>query len=1006
MATENVNGTDFNADNTYSPLNWSDRNYDDNYLTFSTVNPTRIVVDNTGDYFVALNLPLVDLTGTGAADARAGIEAAVFVDGTEVTLGTGRGSYIRGSSGGQDHFQSGCNLNVLVPDVDAGSYIEIYVRGVADTTEGIGANDMVSLYVEYVDSSEEVFSGTGTTSTAPSSNTDLNQGGEAAWTYDMEWVEYREDSNFTHDDTTNPNIITLSDIGYYYVTVNIPQGSAGARTNVGGRVELDGVPVFGSTFMQGYIRNVDGHEDSSVHWAGLVETNATNQNLTVGISRMTTVTTAVTTDGLNATIYVRKIANGSTGLFHSVTTNLTGAAPNDWNPATTQFANWSTDNEIDTDYYSHTDGEENITILQDGHYLISFNSPQTVPSDIRLHPQYDIRVNGVAVDAGRTGSSFMRDTDGHEETTTMITYLAELSANDIVSISVIEGDPTLGDPVSINEGGVIFIEYKRPSFTVDLVDPSPANNTVNYINFTAAFNVTIFQAPPINISCGLYVNDSLQITNSSVDGIVTTSLLANLTSEGTYTWYVNCSDILTSRDIVTETRFYRLDTTPPFVTIIYPEEDNTTLITTSTFNLNATAFDNFLDQTQVTAFCDDITQEYQNLTEWNGTGVTLANLTDTINLSACGDGNHSVEVCARDSATESPKKPNFHAQKFESPQEKKIQFYDSDTNNLIEMAFEIHNPAGNPLSLLGREVNLSFYEDGEHITFGGIAKLNNDKETITLRYKSLNGDKTLLAKQSYPGHFITSDYEIYFHHQGLVDKGWEIVSQGLNSEGEYLVTFTKNTSGTLDFDPIAGGLNSDCKKAKVCVDTGVDVAELVPFTTENGTLNQDFINVNVSAEDVHGIANVTIFLFKNGTLESEVDVLTPQWLTTFSSLADNTYIINATVTDTLGNRRNTDERLIILTATTFDLYFAWQPENWLRSLPQRVCYNLTDERNWCSDGTDNDYTVAGNLQANSYIASDGSAGMTNTTGIWMCEDTACTATCLAEIRNGLIVGCT
>ncbi|MBT4165891.1 hypothetical protein HOE04_02525 [archaeon] len=520
MGTNDTVGTDFNADDTYSALKWSTQDYDDNHLTYSAGNPTRIEVDTTGDYFIALNLPLIDLSYSGSNDQRAAIEAAVYVDGTIVPVGTGRGSYMRGTDGSYDHFQTGSNLNVLVPDVSAGSYIEIYVRGVAETNEAIGANDMFALYVEYIQPEEEIFFATGTTSTAPSSNTDLNQ--DATWAYDMEWTEYRKDSTFTHDDVTDSNVITLADIGYYYVTVNIPQGAAATRSNVGGRVELDDTIVDGGTFMQGYIRNTDSpaHQDSSVHWAGLVETTSTNQDLTIGINRMTSTTTTITTDGLNATVYVKKIANGNTGLFHSITTNVTGAAPDDWNPATTQYAIWSTDNEKDTDYYTHTNGEENITVLQEGYYLISFNSPQTVPSGLRSHPQYDIRVNGATIDAGRTGSSYMRDSGGHDESTTMITYFANLSAGDNVSISVVEGDSTLGSTVSDADEGVILIEYKEKGSNVEWSIPTldmgaklQANgNITGYVNVTASGDQN-----EVNVTCES--GNCTEITSNWTNGI-------------------------------------------------------------------------------------------------------------------------------------------------------------------------------------------------------------------------------------------------------------------------------------------------------------------------------------------------------------------------------------------------------------------------------------------------------------------------------------------------------
>ncbi len=458
--TEDTVGTDFNADSTYSALEWSNQNYDSGAFSYSALNPTRIQVQKSGNYFLALSLPIEDASGTGSNNNRLAIEAAIYVDGVRKQIGTSRNSYMRGTDNTYDHFQTGDSFVVLVPDVSAGSYIEIYVRGIADTSEAVKANDAFALFLNYIEDSEEIFFATGTTINAPSLKTNLNQGNQAAWNYDMEWKEAIEDNPFTHDDSLESNKITLSDIGYYYVTVNIPQGSSTARTNVGGRIELDGAVINGGTFMQGYIRNAEGHSDSSIHWAGLVETTSNNQNLTVGISRMAQSGT-VTTDNLNATIYVRKIANGNSGLYHSTATQVTGTNPGDWNPDNTRYAIWESDNEKDTSYYSHVNGDSNITINREGYYLLSFNSPQLNSSTLRNHPQFDIYVNGETIPGGRTGSTYIRNGNGHDESTTMITYLLNLSEQDNVSVGVVRGDATLDGTVNILDEAVILLEYKQ-----------------------------------------------------------------------------------------------------------------------------------------------------------------------------------------------------------------------------------------------------------------------------------------------------------------------------------------------------------------------------------------------------------------------------------------------------------------------------------------------------------------------------------------------------------------
>jgi len=49
--------------------------------------------------------------------------------------------------------------------------------------------------------------------------------------------------------------------------------------------------------------------------------------------------------------------------------------------------------------------------------------------------------------------------------------------------------------------------------------------------------------------------------------------------------------------------------------------------------------------------------------------------------------------------------------------------------------------------------------------------------------------------------------------------------------------------------------------------------------------------------------------------------------------------------------------------------------------------------------------VNGSIIATGYKSSDGSAGITNTTGFWLCGDSDCNSTCQVSIKNGLITGC-
>ena len=50
-------------------------------------------------------------------------------------------------------------------------------------------------------------------------------------------------------------------------------------------------------------------------------------------------------------------------------------------------------------------------------------------------------------------------------------------------------------------------------------------------------------------------------------------------------------------------------------------------------------------------------------------------------------------------------------------------------------------------------------------------------------------------------------------------------------------------------------------------------------------------------------------------------------------------------------------------------------------------------------------TVQDSIKGNDYYSGDGTKGMTNSTGFWMCTDSTCIAKCQVTIKDGLITSC-
>ena len=144
------------------------------------------------------------------------------------------------------------------------------------------------------------------------------------------WAEGRKDSGITHSNSVSPGNITLDAAGDYLVLVNIPLYSTSARVAVRAHVRLNGVTVNGGYAKQGFIRNVSGHNDSSLHWSGVVRSSSANQVLSIVTEQEAANGTVTFPTGKVASIYVEKLP--STKVYAGRATRVTGASPDQWNP--------------------------------------------------------------------------------------------------------------------------------------------------------------------------------------------------------------------------------------------------------------------------------------------------------------------------------------------------------------------------------------------------------------------------------------------------------------------------------------------------------------------------------------------------------------------------------------------------------------------------------------------------------------------------------------------------
>lgn len=404
---------------TAAPIRWNFQSYDDAEYSYSAGTPTRVSVDESGDYVIGLHFPY--LRGDNR-NSRTRIDAEVRKNGTLVTGGSAQSSYIRNAN---DHTQSSDTLFLLIPQVQAGEYLEVYVRGTAETNNVTVTMDGTGcIMLKRVSSSDTVFAATSNTATG---GTDLNVSPASL----IQWTEQRKDSGYTHSNATNSQEITVQEAGNYFVAFNLPMTSSGSRSNLLCSIRINGTPVTGATCAQGYIRNSNNDSVGSIHWSGVITVPAGGV-LTTAVEQEAAVGT-VNFNG-NASLFLQKLPPDSV-LALQGTQLLSGT---EWNPSTPSTINWQTQQIIDSAVYSHSPATnpDTVTILEQGTYLLSFS---TAVNSNTGRPNIAIQVlkNGTPISGAVTSSFYIRGAGQHDTSSgNMILLLEDMQPNDTLQLRV------------------------------------------------------------------------------------------------------------------------------------------------------------------------------------------------------------------------------------------------------------------------------------------------------------------------------------------------------------------------------------------------------------------------------------------------------------------------------------------------------------------------------------------------------------------------------------------
>lgn len=441
---------------------WTEKSsIDPGAFEHSFVEPAKLMVKQDGDYLVAATMPVISFDDNDNRPCQA---LEVYVNGEPAPGTVGSSGYIRNQPRNANmQRETSDHAHALLAGLSAGDIIE--VRAYKTAQPAIRTQiQSASLYVERVDASRIVFAAL---SDEDTNSADLNPDFDNPGPTQLAWDSTRKDSGITHNNG-QPGIRLSA--GTYMLFVNIPMQSGVARASAGLEILLgdEQFPRAGFTAFQGYIRSTSGHNEASVHWAGVIQVEST-QTLILQTVRQAQAGNVTIQPDKQASVYLEKIDDASGVLAVSAT------GPDNWNPAQKVALAWEEESIRDSRLYQRGNGNTQIQIQQAGHYLLLyqdtlFTAPGGGPD--RPNPRISVEVNGQEVQGAETKTHYIRDANDHNESSASLVFLLEdLAANDTITVSTQREGQTgavsiLDDTGNYEGGALLSLIQKEP-----LADP-------------------------------------------------------------------------------------------------------------------------------------------------------------------------------------------------------------------------------------------------------------------------------------------------------------------------------------------------------------------------------------------------------------------------------------------------------------------------------------------------------------------------------------------------------
>jgi len=529
-----------------------------------------------------------------------------------------------------------------------------------------------------------------------------------------------------------------------------------------------------------------------------------------------------------------------------------------------------------TVYANDTSGNENsdsVTFVQDIptptiSMAYPLNTTYTfVVTDLNYSVSGDIDVCWYSLDKGATNSS------------------TQTCGTNWTGLSSIEGSNTWTVYVNNSVGeenldSVTFIQDTIPP-TIDIAYPI---NDVHYDYNITTLNYTVSDVSGVN-TC--WYSLDLGTTNNTITcGQNVTGLNAG---EGNYTWIIYANDTYGNENSTSV--YFVVDITIPDLDWYAPTFSENPIVSSSPYNMNVSASDPYLDATNVTVYNESgeiiYTNFSGNLTE------TIFWMTDAITLN---ERNNILEVCARDSLTESPviedtaqfTKRNAEETEFILP-----------NGNVVVREIIIKNALGEKYSAEG--VNLVTIEEwidgGRHYKTTWELDDINDGFLEIVMYDN-NGDLELLTDRGVT-RVIDKDRTYAWRYDDIEQSGYN-VEYDIKGNGQIEIKVTLGdyvvTGGRWFIDPIVAGLNTVCENESIELDTTppfVNVTypvESIWYPTNTLDLKYTYIEIN---------CDKAWYSLNGGATNSSSVSCGTNWTGLSASEGSNTWIVY--MNDTLGH---------------------------------------------------------------------------------------------------------